>query len=209
MGTVTGAASPADRAAASGWWAARIATVRAAVEAWAPGRMALPRVGLLLILAWLALPLVTEPEATGWFGPINLAIHEIGHLVLRLTGVRFIEILGGTLAQLIVPVAMLGSFLRQGDLFAPSFAGFWLGVNLCNISVYMGDARAQALPLVSVGFHATIIHDWNYLLGALGLLRCDRLLAGLTHLLALVVIAGSLAYGFWVCRLIQQSGEQG
>ena len=130
--------------------------LREAVTIWAAERSMLPRAACLVLMAWLAFPLIADPEATGWFSAINLVIHETGHLVLRLTGIKFIEILGGTLAQLVVPLFMAVSFLQQGDLFVPSFAGFWLGTNLANISVYMADARAQALPLVSVGVEGVV-----------------------------------------------------
>ena len=37
----------------------------------------------------------------------------------------------------------------------------------------MADARAQALPLLSVGNSDEVIHDWNYLFGRLGWLSHD------------------------------------
>ena len=42
----------------------------------------------------------------------------------------------------------------------------------------MADARAQQLPLLTVGDAEYVIHDWNYLFGKLGLLGHDIQIAG-------------------------------
>ena len=70
----------------------------------------------------------------------------------------------------------------------------------------MGDARALELPLVAPGMGMMpggdsaggIIHDWNYLLGAPGLLKYDTLFAGLLATAAVVVMAAGLALGAWL-----------
>ena len=65
---------------------------------------------------------------------------------------------------------------------------WWVAQNLWNVSVYVRDARAEDLPLVGGGEH-----DWNYLLGTLGLLNQDQLIGGA------VPLAGVLVYA-WSCR---------
>ena len=48
--------------------------------------------------------------------------------------------------------------------------------NLMNVSVYMADAWAMQLLLVSLGGGDEVIHDWNWLFTKLGLLRqCETL----------------------------------
>ena len=37
----------------------------------------------------------------------------------------------------------------------------------------MADARAQDLPLLTVGDAEYVIHDWNYLFGKIGVLEHD------------------------------------
>lgn len=95
--------------------------------------------------------------------------------------------LGGTLMQLLMPALFVWYFTRQGDRHAATVALWWVAQNLWNISVYVRDARAQELPLVGGGEH-----DWNYLLGALGLLDQDQLIGGLVR------FAGVLLY-LWAC----------
>lgn len=107
---------------------------------------------------------------------VNLLFHEAGHLFLGFFG-KTLHFLGGTLGQLFFPAACAIHFLRREDRFGAAVCGLWLAESLMNTARYLGDARAQALPLV--GGH---IHDWNWLLTRWGLLdRCEGL-ATLLHL---------------------------
>ena len=95
---------------------------------------------------------------------VNLAFHEAGHVFLSMFP-RFIQFAGGTLSQLTVPVICLVHLKRRGANLGWQLCLFWLGENLLNISIYMGDAIRQELPLVGGGEH-----DWTYLLTELGLI---------------------------------------
>lgn len=99
---------------------------------------------------------------------VDLAIHETGHLVFAPFG-EFIGFAGGTLFQLIMPATFVVYFARRGDEHAASVALWWVGQNCGHIAYYAADARAQDLPLVGGDEH-----DWNYLLGRLGLLAHDQ-----------------------------------
>ena len=103
---------------------------------------------------------------------VDLAIHETGHLVFAPFG-EFVGVAGGTLFQLIMPLVFVGYFWRRGDRHAASVALWWVGQNGGHIAYYLADARAQELPLVGGGEH-----DWNYLLGRMGLLAHDQ---GIAH----------------------------
>ena len=116
---------------------------------------------------------------------VNLAFHEAGHLFLGFGG-RTLHFLGGTLGQLFFPAALVVHFRARGDAFAACVCGLWLGESAMNVAVYLGDARAQALPLV--GGH---VHDWHWLLGRAGLLaHCEGLARGL-HLAASGVVVAA------------------
>ena len=183
------------------------AELRTQVLIWGRDRWWIPRAVLLVYLVKVSLEIMADSTAWTWFMPVNLGIHETGHVVFHLLGFRFLEIAGGTIAQLAAPLCLIISFFRQYDLFAPAFGAFWLGTNVHYVSVYMADARAQALPLVTVGGGDHIIHDWNYMLGKLGLLRLDTFLASLVWVLGFLIMWGSCAYGFWVCRLISEANR--
>jgi hypothetical protein len=129
------------------------------------------RFGLAALLAFYGFRLLLHPEGGSLMDSVDLPIHETGHLVFAPFG-EFIQFLGGTLFQLIMPAAFVVYFMRSKDRFAASCALWWVGQNLWNISVYVADARAELLPLVGGGEH-----DWAYLLGRMGWLKFDRLIA--------------------------------
>ena len=117
---------------------------------------------------------------------VDLAIHETGHLVFAPFG-EFVGVAGGTLFQLIMPLVFVGYFWRRGDRHAASVALWWVGQNGGHIAYYLADARAQELPLVGGGEH-----DWNYLLGRMGLLAHDQGIAhGVVALGVLLVLASA------------------
>ncbi len=120
---------------------------------------------------------------------VDLAIHETGHLVFGPFG-EFIGFAGGTLFQLIMPFTFVGYFARRGDQHAASVALWWVGQNCGHIAYYVADARAMALPLVGGGEH-----DWNYLLGELGLLARDQAIARAIVVTGVLLVLGSTVWG--------------
>lgn len=89
---------------------------------------------------------------------INLCFHEAGHVFLGPFG-ETIGFMGGTISQLFWPSLITFHFYKTGQVFSSYFCIFWIGENLLNISIYIGDAIKQELPLVGGGEH-----DWAYLL---------------------------------------------
>jgi hypothetical protein len=122
---------------------------------------------------------------------VDLAIHETGHLVFNPFG-EFIGFAGGTVLQLIMPATFVVYFARRGDGHAASVALWWVGQNCGHIAYYVADARAMELPLVGGGEH-----DWNYLLGELGLLPRDQSIAHAIVVTGVLLVLGSAAWG-WV-----------
>jgi len=143
--------------------------------------------------------LVLNPGHYGWLDSLDLAIHEFGHPLFGLFG-EFIGSLGGTLMQLLMPAAFVAYFWRRGDRHAAMVALWWIAQNLWNISVYVQDARAEELPLLGGGEH-----DWNYLLGTLGLLQQDRLIGDGVHLVGILVYAWSCLMGWTYVSATQES----
>lgn len=97
----------------------------------------------------------------------HLIVHEAGHLFFSFFG-NFVQFLGGTLMQLIIPILLLIVFYKSCMPRGMQFAFFLLGHSLINVSVYAADARTKALPLLGNGKH-----DWAYLLNEMNLLNFD------------------------------------
>ena len=115
---------------------------------------------------------------------VNLLFHEGGHIFLAFFG-ETIHFLGGTIAQLFFPLACAFQFLRDGKVYETFLMGIWFAESSMYMAHYLGDAQAQALPLV--GGH---IHDWNWLLSRWGMLEhCEAIATGLHFVAALVAVA--------------------
>ena len=147
---------------------------------------------------------VIEPSRLGFynfpyylFTGFNLWVHEAGHVFFMPFGTLF-QYLGGGLNEVIFPL-LLYYWSRKHDLKASAcFAIYWLGFNLINISHYIRDARARALPLIGGGVEG---HDWNNILGILGMLEYDIVLSKTTSILGLM-IAGYSFFMLWKAFLI-------
>ena len=140
-----------------------------------------------LVLAVYGVILAHDVNEYRFLDRVDLVAHEAGHMLFSWFG-EFIMVMGGTIGQLFVPLAFTVYFLIRKERFSASVTLFWVGQNLLNISVYVKDAQAMAMPLVSMG-GGDVIHDWNYILTKLGLLRHDQ-------------VVGSLAYGMGFVTMI-------
>jgi hypothetical protein len=114
---------------------------------------------------------------------------------------------GGSVTQLAAPVAAALILLRQRDYFGVAVGGAWLSMSLSNLAVYIADARAEELPLVSLG-GGDVIHDWNYLLGSVHLLAHDADIAGLVRFTALATLVLSALLGGWLCAVMAGAGRK-
>jgi hypothetical protein len=142
-----------------------------------------PRRIIILVLAayvaWLALGYRYH-----FLDGVNLLIHEAGHIVFSPLG-QAMAVAGGTILQLTFPIAFAISFWRRRRPFEAAVCGVWASESLMYTARYLGDSQAQELPLV--GGH---LHDWNYLLGQVGLLdHAEDIGTGL-HILASLAAIG-------------------
>ena len=98
---------------------------------------------------------------------VDLIIHEAGHWIFIIFG-EFVQVLGGSLNQLIIPLIFVGYFIIKKDFYSASILFIWFGYSLINVSVYIADAYYMRLPLLGGD---GVIHDWNYILSSINLLR--------------------------------------
>jgi hypothetical protein len=132
---------------------------------------------------------------------VNLITHEAGHLFFGWFGYT-LGILGGTLAQLLVPLLLGAYFYRRRETSAVAFCAFWFCENFLYIGTYMADARTVSLPLVGSGDH-----DWEILFTQWGLLLHDRTIGGATRALGWLGMLASLAWFIWMSRRGAQRGQ--
>lgn len=129
-----------------------------------------------------------HPSSWRFIDNVNFVIHEAGHIVFLPFG-EFLSLAGGTLLQLIVPTIFVLYFFFREETYSASLLLFWLGESLLNVSVYAVDAQTMYIELV-VGE----IHDWNYLLGHLGLLDSAFVVGKTFHVIAVIIICSATLF---------------
>jgi hypothetical protein len=124
---------------------------------------------------------------------VNLIVHEAGHLLFGWLGAT-LGLWGGTLLELLVPLALAAYFTFHRQTTGAAFAAFFFLENFLYIATYMADARVQMLPLVTVGDPSLGGHDWFQIFASLGLLPHDTLVAGWTRALGWVGMLVTIAW---------------
>lgn len=96
-----------------------------------------------------------------WFTHlILLYIHEAGHLIFSMFGWT-LRIMGGSLMQILAPLAWYIIALREGSSLKHTALVF-TGVSVVDVSIYVKDAGMLLLPLI--GGLSKAHHDWLNLL---------------------------------------------
>jgi hypothetical protein len=155
-------------------------------------------VSKLALTAWLAfygfflLYAFTRKSGFLFIDIVFVPIHEGGHLLFSYFG-ETLHILGGTLLQLLVPLAIAVYFCFQRHLAGTAFAAFFFFENFLNVGTYMADARAIALDYVTVG-EGEAEHDWTTMFIKLGLLEHDVTIG---HAVRLLGWLGMIAIVVW------------
>ena len=122
----------------------------------------------------------------------NLMIHEVGHPAFSWAG-YYTTILGGTLMQLIVPIACTLVFIRRGETTAVAATAFWTFENLLYVAAYMADARRSAIPLVGADES-----DWTILFTHWGVIQHDLTIAAWTRGIGWVGMLGTIGWLAWM-----------
>jgi len=118
------------------------------------------RIACAPLIAFYAWARLRNEEYWDPLDDLNLAIHEAGHVLFQLTGEPGLT-LGGSLFQVLVPLVFVGYFWYSKQRFAAAVVMSWVAVNLLNVSLYIGDATRQELPLLG---GENSVHDWWFLL---------------------------------------------
>jgi hypothetical protein len=131
-----------------------------------------------------------------------LVTHESGHLLFSYLGSEFLTVAGGTIMQIVVPFLLALSFAWRGHTLGTAFCGWGVFNSLPGVAIYMKDARARAIPLVSPGVASGEVegHDWNYLFSHLGLLQHDITIGNITMAIAWIGMFTCVAWLIWMWR---------
>jgi hypothetical protein len=99
----------------------------------------------------------------------------------------------GTIFQLLFPGLIAYYYYRRGHLFAALIALFFVGFSLQYTAWYLSTAHeGLILPAHKSFLGVDAIHDFNYMLSALGLLAYESLIAGLTRFIAYLIMLSAV-----------------
>src|SRR5689334_13238154 len=174
-------------------WTDRLPFLDALNSRWRP----LPRWAAALWLAFYGLFLLQVAHGSGFLLMIDLVfvpIHEGGHLLFGYLGHAFM-IAGGTMLQLLVPLALASYFCFERQVAGVAFCLFCFFEQFLPIATYMADARAQELPLLTVGSPEFVEHDWFVMFSSLGVLQHDMQIAAVVRTIGWT---GMIAVTAWV-----------
>ena len=174
------------------WWTEHFPFLEPLEDDWHPVHRAI----LAIAAAFYLLFLYQAARGSGPMLMIDLVfvpIHEGGHLLFRFFG-EFLAVAGGTILQLAVPLMLAAFFIFHRQIPGTAFCMFFFFEQFLPIATYMADARAQELPLLTVGDSDNVIHDWAYLFGKLGVLDHDTQIAHGVRVLGWLGMIGTLAW---------------
>jgi hypothetical protein len=150
----------------------------------------------LFVLIYFLYLLVRYLLDQEYFNPvfygINLGIHEAGHYIIFPLFGEFISMLGGSLFEVLAPIIAMLSFYFHRQYFAVAFCFGWLATALIDTSIYIRDAQEMNLQLLFGQ------HDWNYILGSLGLLQHDNNIANIVYIFGMLSLSICITYGFYI-----------
>jgi hypothetical protein len=149
-------------------------------------------VAALVGLGLLALLLATDGDGyIRILDDANLAFHEAGHVVFGILG-STMGLYGGTLGQLVFPLAGSIAFGVRRQPIGLAVCVAWLGENLLNIARYVADARKQELPLAGGGEH-----DWTNILLRWNALTSETKVAGVFRTCGWLLILAAIGFVIW------------
>ncbi len=155
----------------------------------------------LVVLALWGVMILRTPDDWHFPDNLNLPIHETGHLVFAWGG-DILHVLGGTILQLVFPLAVAITFHRRQDGVGTATGLWWLGQSQVNVARYVADARAQELPLVGGGEH-----DWSFLLATWDMLDADLAIARAIRLTAALTMVIAIWHGWRTLHLPVRPAE--
>lgn len=159
------------------------------------------RLVFLLVLArwtWIFLfwPMRQDVIGASFLHVISIPFHEAGHILFMPFG-DFLTSLGGSLTQVMVPVVCWIAFATSHpNPFGQAVMCWWAGQNLLDVAIYINDARSLSLVLLG-GYTGAEVegHDWERILGTMGLTAYDHRIAWAVHVIGAAMMVGALVWG--------------
>lgn len=120
-----------------------------------------------------------------------LYIHEAGHLIFSVFG-DTMRIMGGSLMQILAPLAWFVVALREGSSLKNTALVF-TGVSIVDVSLYIKDAGMLQLPLI--GGLSKTHHDWATLMNNWGMIESSYAIGEIVFWIGMILCVYGLYAG--------------
>ena len=168
------------------------------IYSWTLGKYWWARLPVYVWMAYTISLYLGDSEFIGYrlANPINaidFGMHELGHFLFIPLG-QFMTIAGGSLMQILFPLAWAGIAVYKRWYFAAGLCVVWMGLSGIDVSIYAADAQVRLLPLVSLGGDYDSAHDWYQMLSRLDMLEQTNQVASAIRLSSIVAIVVGMAW---------------
>jgi hypothetical protein len=131
----------------------------------------------------------------------DFVLHEFAHIFTAFLP-ALITAAAGSFSELMLGSVLVFIALKQKSYIALLTCCLWFMLACQSVGVYMADARAQKLSLVSLGGALSgsdkVIHDWNFVFGQLHLLSWDRFIGNSVRAVGGAVGLAGLLFTAWL-----------
>lgn len=128
-------------------------------------------------------------------------LHEMAHIITAFLP-RILTAATGSMSELLLGSALVFGAFKTRSYMTSLICCLWLMLACQSVGVYMADARAQRLDLVSLGAMLSgsdeVTHDWNFVFGRLHILGLDTFIGGGVRVVGIAVGLFGLAFTAWV-----------
>lgn len=169
-----------------------------------PNKISYIKIVVIFLFAIYFLNCIDNPESFHFISSVNLIIHEAGHFIFLFFG-QFIQILGGSLLQVLIPLLFAIYFFLRQDNFSSGLILIWVGQNITEVARYASDAIVMQIPLLG---GENVIHDWNYLLSTIGLLKYTPIIGGFINIIGILTLIAGIAIAFYAIFMKNLTTDQ-
>ena len=141
----------------------------------------------------------------------DFMLHEMAHIIFGFLP-AVLTAAAGSFSEIMLGTLLVGLAFRQKSYFTVMVCSLWFMLACQSAGSYMADARAQSLPLVSLGGVVAgsdqAVHDWNFIFGRLHLLPADKFIGGSVRAVGIIVGLAGLLFAAWLMYKMASVGTE-
>ena len=131
----------------------------------------------------------------------DFMLHEMAHILTAFLP-AILTAAAGSGSELLLGTLLVYMAFKQSSYFTVLITSLWFMLACQSVGVYMADARAQRLELVSLGGALSggdkTIHDWNFIFSRLHMLGFDVVIGTCMRAVGVIAGLGGLAFSAWL-----------